>query len=411
MRILSATTTIQRATAHRFAIALAALIVAGGTHCVMAQQTAFSYSGVLYATNVSQSGTGPAIGTFDFRSSLWPSLAEANPANRIGPTNAFTVQLAAGAFATNLDFGPLTGGPYFLQTEVRRANIGTFKVLSPRKQILPVPLAQHAHTASNLLGTLSGASLTGTIPDARLSANVALLNGNPNFSGTVTAKGFVGDGGGLTNLSGAAIQPGSIANASLADSTVTAAKIAGGQVVKSLNGLSDGVTLSAGPNVTLTPSGNNLQISANGGAGGLSWQVVSGTTQQAQANTGYLLTNDTQVTLTLPASLSVGDGLRVCGSGAGGWKIAQNAGQSMLIRGPGSDWLPRENDRDWQAIASSADGSKLVAVVSYGQIYTSTDAGMTWTPHESSRNWYSVASSADGTKLVTCEEGAGQIYT
>src|SRR5215471_1567462 len=333
--------------ADQVGVAMMAFVVLASTNYTLAQQTAFSYSGVLYATNVSQSGTGPAIGTFDFRSSLWPSLAEADPANRIGPTNAFTVQLAAGAFATNLDFGPLTGGPYFLQTEVRRANIGTFKVLSPRKQILPVPLAQHAHTASNLLGTLSGDSLTGTISDARLSANVALLNGNPNFSGTVTANGFVGDGGGLTNLNGAAIQPGSVQNAAIADGTVTAGKVAGGQVVKSLNGLSDGVTLSAGPNVTLTPSGNNLQISANSGAGGLSWQVVSGTAQQAQANTGYLLTNDTQVTLTLPPSLNLGDVVRVCGSGAGGWKIAQNAGQSMLIRTSGSDWLPRETNRYW----------------------------------------------------------------
>ena len=387
-----------------------ALVVMASTYHTAAQQTAFSYSGVLYATNVSQSGTGPASGTFDFRCSLWPSLAEANPANRIGATNAVTVQLAAGAFATNLDFGPLTGGPYFLQTEVRRANIGAFKVLSPRKEILPAPLAQHANTASNLLGTLSGASLTGTIPDARLSANVALLNGNPTFSGTVTANGFVGDGGGLTGLNGAAIQPGSIANASLADSTVTGTKIASGQVVKSLNGLSDGVTLSAGPNVSLTPSGNNLQISANSGAGGLTWQVVSGTAQQAQPNTGYLLTNDTQVTLTLPPSLNVGDVVRVSGSGAGGWKIAQNAGQTMSIKNAPSAWTPHENDRDWAAIASSADGSKLVAVVSGGQIYTSTDSGVTWTPHASNQGWTCVASSADGSKLVAGVQD-GQIYT
>ena len=32
---------------------------------------------------------------------------------------------------------------------------------------------------------------------------------------------------------------------------------------------------------------------------------------------------------------------------------------------------PRESNRSWYAVASSADGSKLVAVVNYGQIYTS----------------------------------------
>jgi hypothetical protein len=33
-------------------------------------------------------------------------------------------------------------------------------------------------------------------------------------------------------------------------------------VVKSINGLFDSVSLSAGPNVTVTPSGNGLEIAA-----------------------------------------------------------------------------------------------------------------------------------------------------
>src|SRR5439155_19996377 len=53
-----------------------------------------------------------------------------------------------------------------------------------------------------------------------------------------------------------------IASAQLATNAVTAAKIASGQVVKSLNGLADAVTLSAGQNISLTPNGNNVQISA-----------------------------------------------------------------------------------------------------------------------------------------------------
>ena len=62
-------------------------------------------------------------------------------------------------------------------------------------------------------------------------------------------------------------------------------------------------------------------------------------------------------------------------------------------------------------MASSADGNKLVAVVSEGgQIYTSTDSGITWTPRESNRRWYGVASSADGNKLVAVVNN-GQIYT
>ena len=48
----------------------------------------------------------------------------------------------------------------------------------------------------------------------------------------------------------------------LADNAVTSSKIASGQAVKSFNGLFDNVSLVAGSNVTLTPSGNTLTISS-----------------------------------------------------------------------------------------------------------------------------------------------------
>jgi len=76
----------------------------------------------------------------------------------------------------------------------------------------------------------------------------------------------------------------------------------------------------------------------------------------------------------------------------------------------GVNWTSRLDSRDWGGVASSADGTKLVAVMKGGQIYTSTDSGANWTPHENSRKWNGVASSADGTKLVAAVDG-GQIYT
>jgi outer membrane lipoprotein-sorting protein len=58
-----------------------------------------------------------------------------------------------------------------------------------------------------------------------------------------------------------------VGNSHLSGNAVTADKIAPGQVVKSLNGLADGVSLVAGNNVTITPSGNLLTISAAAGGG------------------------------------------------------------------------------------------------------------------------------------------------
>jgi hypothetical protein len=47
----------------------------------------------------------------------------------------------------------------------------------------------------------------------------------------------------------------------------TASNVVGGAVVKTLNGLKDDVTLAAGANVTIAPSGNTLTISSTGGGG------------------------------------------------------------------------------------------------------------------------------------------------
>jgi len=80
-----------------------------------------------------------------------------------------------------------------------------------------------------------------------------------------------------------------------------------------------------------------------------------------------------------------------------------------LTYAPAYAWVPRESTRNWRSVASSADGTKLVAAVQNGQIYTSTDSGATWTARDSNRDWWGVSSSADGTKLAAVASG-GQIY-
>ena len=62
-------------------------------------------------------------------------------------------------------------------------------------------------------------------------------------------------------------------------------------------------------------------------------------------------------------------------------------------------WVAHGPSAYWTAVASSADGTKLVATCTNG-LYTSTDSGATWTARDTSRYWAAVASSADGVKLV-----------
>jgi hypothetical protein len=75
----------------------------------------------------------------------------------------------------------------------------------------------------------------------------------------------------------------------------------------------------------------------------------------------------------------------------------------------GQNWLQTTApSTNWQAVASSADGAKLVAVVNGGLIYISADSGANWsTTTAPATNWSSVASSADGGTLLAAVDGGG----
>jgi len=58
---------------------------------------------------------------------------------------------------------------------------------------------------------------------------------------------------------------------------------------------------------------------------------------------------------------------------------------------------------NWDAVACSADGTKIIAARFFGWVYLSTNSGGNWTiAPMPSAEWYSTASSADGSKLLVC---------
>jgi len=80
------------------------------------------------------------------------------------------------------------------------------------------------------------------------------------------------------------------------------------------------------------------QVFTSGGAGVLpSWQDPTGpewinqtaTSSNMTVNTNYVINNASLVTLTLPTTAAFGSTFQVTGKSAGGWKIAQNAGQQI----------------------------------------------------------------------------------
>lgn len=90
-------------------------------------------------------------------------------------------------------------------------------------------------------------------------------------------------------------------------------------------------------------------------------------------------------------------------------------GQVYTSTNSGAMWAATRAPTDaWTSVASSADGSKLVAVTVNGGIYTSTNYGADWlAAGVPVANWYSVASSAAGAQLVAVsgdEFPVGPIY-
>lgn len=185
-----------------------------------------------------------------------------------------------------------------------------------------------------------------------------------------------------------------------------------------------GYTITAGPD---DGTGHIASVTSTAhicdGAPGadVNWVDVTGTSQQAQSNTGYLADNAARVTITLPASPAIGDLIRISGAGSGGWAIAQNAGQTVRTQGipTGSGvWTLQgsSGQHPWAAIVSSSDGSHLAAVDgNVGYIYTSGDAGTTWTQQTGSgqHSWAAIASSDDGRYLAATDGSAvaGYVYT
>ncbi len=88
-------------------------------------------------------------------------------------------------------------------------------------------------------------------------------------------------------------------------------------------------TLTAGTGISIANAGGAITITNTGE--GVVWNVVTATSQAMDANNGYIVNAATLCTLTLPATAAVGTEIKISGLGVGGWKVAQNAGQNMVI--------------------------------------------------------------------------------
>ena len=94
---------------------------------------------------------------------------------------------------------------------------------------------------------------------------------------------------------------------------------------------SDNVRLPAGPDnqVLMTDSTKPEGVKWAPQVFVLPFSEITGTTQAMAVNNGYIANNGSLVTATLPSASVIGDLVWIVGKGAGGWRVAQNAGQTI----------------------------------------------------------------------------------
>jgi hypothetical protein len=337
--------------------------------------------------------------------------------------------VANGSFMAQMDFGSgiFTGPDRWLQIAVRTNGALTFTNLSPRQKLTPTPYTIFANTASNLSGQLPAAQLSGTLPLSAFTGytnTVALTNGGNLFAGAFKGNGANVTNIGVTHLTGILTDAQLPVNTAFVNSNQTfsgANTFSGSNSFTSVSAFSGAATFNGG-NVfnganNFTNLYGNIFWGTFHGNGLVGWVVPGGVAPQAKVDTGYVLTSAQLTTVTLPSVAVAGDVVRIAGGGAGGWRVAQNAGQFILgnfTSYANSYWLPSDAPSlAYGAITASADGSKMAAAVydnTHG-IYVSPNYGQNWTISTAPNAfWRSIASSSTGSQLIAGQVGLGSIY-
>lgn len=155
-------------------------------------------------------------------------------------------------------------------------------------------------------------------------------------TGSTTALSFPTDAGiavpaanVLSVLGGTGIDTagvGSVITVSTSGDVATEYTADSGSAIPAANGLN----IVGGTDISTSAAGSTITINYTGTSGVLPWTEVTTVTQAMAVNNGYLANNAAPVVLTLPATSALFSIFEVVGKGAGGFKIEQNAGQTII---------------------------------------------------------------------------------
>jgi len=170
-------------------------------------------------------------------------------------------------------------------------------------------------------GTLLGTTGAGNTVTVNADDNVVGSVDTDGSAATPTGNAFTIAGGNNCTTSGAGAVVTIDVDGNVADSFPTDS----GTAIPS----SGALTISGSGGITTSGAGSTVTVDGSAFQQ-FTWNetTVTGPTSMA-VNNGYIANNAATVGFTLPATASVGDIIRVTGKGAGGWSIAQNAGQTV----------------------------------------------------------------------------------
>jgi len=171
------------------------------------------------------------------------------------PAAALSVSVANGLFTVVLGDTRLTNmaamsAALFAQPNLQlriwfNDGVSGFAVLNPVQDLTPSPYAVFARSASNLLGTLASSQLSGPLPASQLSGTVSLAQLpasllTNNQSGVNLTGSFTGNGAGLTTLNASQLTSGTVADARLsANVSLLGSSIESGEITDGTIGAAD----------------------------------------------------------------------------------------------------------------------------------------------------------------------------
>ena len=387
-------------------ILIVLLLLVSATSRLVAQGTAFNYQGRL------NDGGAPATASYDFRFVVYDAVTNGNAISL--PLTNSAVGVTNGLFSVTLDFGAgvFAGTNVWLDLAVRAVTVTNFTALLPRQPVLPVPYAIFATGASNLLGKLSAAQISGTLPASQLAGTSTNYVNFTNVFNTFVGS-FAGNGSNLISLNAGQLTTGTVADARL---TTNVALLDHNQTFSGINTFTASNQFN-GVN-TFTNMGNSFSGSFFGN-GLVGWVVVTNAAVTADIDHGYVLTSAQFTTVTMPPTPNVVDIVRISGAGAGGWRAVANTNQSFLGNFSSfhnSVWLAATTTGvSWHSLAASADGVRMYAAGDTG-VFKSTDAGNSWSQFATptpipAGSWNGVACAADGVIAYAVEPGKAIWYT